>query len=67
MKDRIGKIIEDDDRTIQFCSNIETVMFGNRNYIYENTNVSFHLPVNVFYDCHANHVSTTIQPEDSKR
>ena len=28
-------------------------MFGNRNYIYENTNVSFHLPVNVFYDCHA--------------
>lgn len=53
MKNRIGNIIENKDRTVQHCADIETVMFGNRNYIYENTNVSCHLPVNVFYDCHA--------------
>lgn len=53
VKNRLGKIIENKDRTLQYCSDIETVMFGNRNYIYENTNVSCHLPVNVFYDSHA--------------
>ncbi len=53
MKNRIGNIIENKDRTLQYCADIETVMFGNRNYIYENTNVSCHLDVNVFYDCHA--------------
>lgn len=53
VKNRLGNIIDQKDRTLQYCSDIETVMFGNRNYIYENTNVSCHLPVNVFYDCHA--------------
>lgn len=28
-------------------------MFGNNNFIYENTNVSCHLPVNVFYDTYS--------------
>ena len=53
VKNRLGNIIDQKDRTLQYCSDIETVLFGNRNYIYENTNVSCHLPVNVFYDCHA--------------
>ena len=53
IKNRLANIIDQKDRTLQYCSDIETVMFGNRNYIYENTNVSCHLPVNVFYDCHA--------------
>ncbi len=53
VKNRLGNIIDQKDRTLQYCSDIESVMFGNRNYIYENTNVSCHLPVNVFYDSHA--------------
>ncbi len=53
IKNRLGNIIDSKDRTLQYCSNIENVIFGNRNYIYENTNVSSHLPVNVFYDNHA--------------
>lgn len=49
-KTRIGHIVDSKDRSIMYCSEIEKVMFGNPNYLYENTNVTCHLPVNVYYD-----------------
>ena len=53
VKNRLGKIVQTEERTITHCSKIEEVMFGNNNFIYENTNVSCHLPVNVFYDTYS--------------
>lgn len=50
VKERLGKLVDDKDRGIMYCSELEKVMFGNPNYIYENTNVTCHLPVNVYYN-----------------
>lgn len=48
MKNRIGSVIPYSDRTILDCKMVENVMFGNDNYIYENTHVTCHMPVNVY-------------------
>lgn len=48
MKNRIGSVIPYSDRTILDCKMVEKVMFGNDNYIYENTHVTCHMPVNVY-------------------
>lgn len=51
VKDRLGSIIDNKDRTIHFCGNIEKVLFnGNSDYIYDNTSIQCHQAVNVFYD-----------------
>jgi hypothetical protein len=51
MKNKIGKVLEAQplEGTILDCQNIESVMFeGNSNFIYENTHVTCHMPVNVY-------------------
>lgn len=49
MKNRIGKLLNYNDISIQECRNIEKIMFyGNDNFIYENTHVTCHMPVNVY-------------------
>lgn len=53
IKDRLGSIIDIQDRTIQFCGDVEKIIFGNPNYIYENTSIQCHQSVNVFYDTRA--------------
>lgn len=50
VKNRLGKIVQTEEKTITHCSQIGEVIFGNKNFIYENTNVACHLPVNVYYD-----------------
>ena len=54
MKHRIGAVVPSMDRTILNCRNIERVMFhGNENFIYENTHVTCHMPVNVYCEDNA--------------
>lgn len=49
VKNRIGAIIPFTDREIIDSKKIEKVMFqGNYNFIYENTHVTCHMPVNVY-------------------
>ena len=48
MKNRLGDVIPFSDRTVLDCAMIEKVMFGNENFIYENTHVTCHMPVNVY-------------------
>ena len=47
---RFAKLVPHEDRTIAHCSEIEELMFGNKNFIYENTNIGCHLSVNVYYE-----------------
>lgn len=54
MKNRIGKVIPKSECTILDCKQIEKVMFnGNDNFIYENTHVTCHMPVNVYCEDNA--------------
>ena len=55
MKNKIGHQLADiTERTILKCSDIERVMFqGNDNFIYENTHVTCHMPVNVYCEDNA--------------
>lgn len=54
MKNRIGECIQFTDRTIIDCRKVESAMFqGNENYIYENTHVTCHMPVNVYSEDNA--------------
>lgn len=49
MKNKIGSIVPFTERSVMKCRDVERVMFhGNENYIYENTHVSCHMPVNVY-------------------
>lgn len=51
MKNKIGKVLEAQplEGTILDSQDIESVMFeGNSNFIYENTHVTCHMPVNVY-------------------
>lgn len=48
MKNRLGDVSPFSDRTVLDCAMIEKVMFGNENFIYENTHVTCHMPVNVY-------------------
>ena len=51
MKNTIGKLIPLPDRALLKCRDVERVMFdGNDNFIYENTHVTCHMPVNVYCD-----------------
>lgn len=52
-REELWSLVDDKDMTVQTCDKIEEIMFGNSRYIYENTNVTPHLPVNVYYDTHA--------------
>ena len=49
-RERLGNLVDNKDKSIQYCPNIEKAIFGNSQYIYDNTNVTPHLPVNVYYD-----------------
>lgn len=54
MKNQIGSVIPITDRVILKCRDIEKVMFdGNDNFIYENTHVTCHMPVNVYCENNA--------------
>ena len=54
MKNRIGKVVSSSDRTMLECKKIEQVLFhGNDNFIYENTHVTCHMPVNVYCEDNA--------------
>lgn len=54
MKNHIGAVIPFTERTILKCKDIEKVMFhGNDNFIYENTHVTCHMPVNVYCEDNA--------------
>jgi hypothetical protein len=54
MKNKIGKHTNMFDRSILKCSDVERVMFqGNDNFIYENTHVTCHMPVNVYCEDNA--------------
>lgn len=52
-RETLGNLVDEKHRSILHCSDIEQTIFGNKNYIFENTNVMTHLPVNVYYDTHA--------------
>ena len=52
-REELWSLVDDKDKTVQTCVDIEKVLFDNPNFIYENTNVTPHLPVNVYYDTHA--------------
>lgn len=54
MKNVIGEKISFLNRTIHTCREVEKVMFyGNDNFIYENTHVTCHMPVNVYCEDNA--------------
>ena len=50
LKDRLGCLIDNNDRSIHFCGDVEKVIFGDSDYIYNNTSIHCHQAVNVFYD-----------------
>jgi hypothetical protein len=49
-KRQLNGIVSDNDRTLLDCSQIEHAIFGQNNYIYTNTHVTCHMPVNVYYE-----------------
>lgn len=53
MKNRIGNALQGSDSYITDCRHVEHVIFNNDNYIYENTHVTCHMPVNVFSEDNA--------------
>lgn len=50
IKDRLGNLIDNKNRSIHFCGDVERVIFGDSDYIYNNTSIQCHQSVNVFYD-----------------
>lgn len=50
MRERLGNLVENSTRKLMYCPDLEKIMFGNSNYIGENTCVTCHMPVNVYYD-----------------
>lgn len=54
MKNVIGDKVAIGNRSVRTCREIERVMFqGNDNFIYENTHVTCHMPVNVYCEDNA--------------
>ncbi len=49
IRDVLGKLAGN-DKSIMFCSDIEKIMFGQNDYILKHTNVTCHMPVNVYYE-----------------
>ncbi|MDY4551197.1 MAG: AAA domain-containing protein [Parabacteroides sp.] len=45
----LGKM-SGDEKNILFCDKIEKIMFGQEDYIQQHTNVTCHMPVNVYYE-----------------
>lgn len=45
----LGKM-SGDEKNILFCNQIEKKMFGQEDYIQQHTNVTCHMPVNVYYE-----------------
>ena len=45
----LGKMA-DDDKTIMYCRDLEKIMFNQEDYILQHTNVTCHMPVNVYYE-----------------
>lgn len=52
-RETIGNLVDEKYRSILHCADIEKTIFGKENFIYENTNVMTHLPVNVYFNTHA--------------
>lgn len=52
-RERLGNLVDNKVKSILYCPNIEKAIFGDSHYIYDNTNVTPHLPVNVYYDTHS--------------
>ena len=50
IKNLLGKILEKSDKAIMYCRQLEKVIFGKEHYIEENTEVTCHMPVNVYYN-----------------
>ena len=50
IKNKLGKIVNSQDRSVLPCAQMEKLMFGDEHYIEENTEVTCHLPVNVNYN-----------------
>ena len=48
-RDVLGKMAGN-DKSIMFCSDIEKIMFEQDDYILKHTNVTCHMPVNVYYE-----------------
>ena len=44
----LGKMAN--DKSIMFCNDIEQIMFGQSDYIQQHTNVTCHMPVNIYYE-----------------
>lgn len=53
VKNKLGKIIDANVRSILHCKDIEKVIFGEENYIESNTEITPHLTVNVYYNSQA--------------
>lgn len=47
-KQQLGSLVDNNERAILDCSQIEEVIFGQKNYIYSHTHVTCHMPVNVY-------------------
>lgn len=47
-KQQLGTLVSNTERTLLDCAQIEEVMFGQKNFIYSNTHVTCHMPVNVY-------------------
>lgn len=48
-REMLGKM-SGDEKTILFCNTIEKIMFGQEDYIQQHTNITCHMPVNVYYE-----------------
>lgn len=53
LKNDLGKILTITQRQILNCSKVEEIIFGSSNYIYSNTHVTCHMPVNVYCEDNA--------------
>lgn len=45
----LGKM-SGNEKSVLFCNKIEEIMFGQEDYIQQHTNVTCHMPVNVYYE-----------------
>ena len=48
VKNQIGNIISNTNRAMFYCTELEELLFGERNHIVSNTHVTCHMPVNVY-------------------
>lgn len=48
VKNQIGKIVAPHNRAMFYCSDLEEIIFGTKDYIVSNTHVTCHMPVNVY-------------------